>query len=55
MMINDDMIIICSQVSGLKQDELKVFPEEVSKILSDVQMMKGKQETIDSKISAIKQ
>ncbi|XP_056153790.1 heat shock factor protein 1 isoform X2 [Lampris incognitus] len=41
-------------VSAVKQEELKMSPEEVSKLLSDVQIMKGKQETMDSKITAMK-
>ncbi|KAM4631314.1 heat shock factor protein 1 [Polymixia lowei] len=41
-------------VSGLKQEELKMYPEEVTKILNNVQLMKGKQESMDSKIIAMK-
>ncbi|MEQ2278031.1 hypothetical protein XENORESO_011333 [Xenotaenia resolanae] len=33
---------------------MKISSDEVSKILSDVQLMKGKQETIDSRIIAMK-
>ncbi|CAL8299537.1 unnamed protein product [Lota lota] len=41
-------------VSSGKQEEGKVYPEEVSKILNDMQLMKGKQENIDSKITTMK-
>uniref|UniRef100_A0A3B3TL35 Heat shock transcription factor 1 n=1 Tax=Poecilia latipinna TaxID=48699 RepID=A0A3B3TL35_9TELE len=34
--------------------EMKISTDEVNKILSDVQLMKGKQETIDSRIIAMK-
>ena len=43
------------QVSSGKQEEGKVYPEDVSKILNDMQLMKGKQENIDSKITTMKQ
>uniref|UniRef100_UPI003AAA6A6C heat shock factor protein 1 n=1 Tax=Centroberyx gerrardi TaxID=166262 RepID=UPI003AAA6A6C len=42
------------KVSSVRQEEVKMSPEEVTKMLSDVQMMKGRQETIDSKIIAMK-
>ncbi|XP_055012876.1 heat shock factor protein 1 isoform X1 [Boleophthalmus pectinirostris] len=41
-------------VPSVRQDEVKTA-DEVNRILSDVQMMKGKQETIDSRISAMRQ
>ncbi|KAK3512050.1 hypothetical protein QTP70_028656 [Hemibagrus guttatus] len=41
-------------VSNIKHEDLKLSPEDVSKIISDVQHMKGKQESIDSKISTLK-
>ena len=44
-----------SQVSSLKQEDLKISTDDVSKILTDVQHMRGKQENIDSKIIAMKQ
>lgn len=43
------------QVSAVRQEEVKMSTEEVNKILSDVQLMKGKQETIDSRISTMRQ
>lgn len=43
------------QVSSVRQEEVKMSADEVNKILSDVQMMKGKQETIDSRILTMKQ
>lgn len=43
------------QVSSVRQEEMKISTDEVNKILSDVQLMKGKQETIDSRIIAMKQ
>lgn len=41
-------------VPSVRQDEVKAA-DEVNRILSDVQMMKGKQETIDSRINTMKQ
>ncbi|KAG7500849.1 heat shock factor protein 1 isoform X1 [Solea senegalensis] len=41
-------------VSSVRPDEVKISTEEVNKILSDVQLMKGKQETIDSRINTMK-
>ncbi|XP_041868074.1 heat shock factor protein 1 isoform X2 [Melanotaenia boesemani] len=43
-----------TNVSSVRQEEVKICTEEVSKILSDVQLMKGKQETIDSRIITMK-
>lgn len=43
------------QVSSVRQDEGKISADDMSKILNDVQLMKGKQETIDSRIIAMKQ
>lgn len=43
------------QVSSVRQDDSKICSEEVNKILNDVQLMKGKQETIDSRIVSMKQ
>ncbi|XP_062265575.1 heat shock factor protein 1 isoform X1 [Platichthys flesus] len=40
--------------SAVRQEEVKVSTDEVNKILTDVQLMKGKQETIDSRIGAMK-
>ncbi|XP_019125225.1 heat shock factor protein 1 isoform X2 [Larimichthys crocea] len=39
-----------TNVSSVRQEEVKMSADEVNKILSDVQLMKGKQETIDSRI-----
>uniref|UniRef100_A0A3Q3WX36 HSF-type DNA-binding domain-containing protein n=1 Tax=Mola mola TaxID=94237 RepID=A0A3Q3WX36_MOLML len=39
-----------TNVSAVRQEEVKMSAEEVNKILSDVQLMKGKQENIDSRI-----
>ncbi|CAG5887035.1 unnamed protein product [Menidia menidia] len=43
-----------TNVSSVRQEEVKISTEEVNKILGDVQVMKGKQETIDSRIIAMK-
>lgn len=43
-----------TNVSSVRQEEVKVSPDEVHKILNDVQLMKGKQETIDSRIIAMR-
>ncbi|KAM3596036.1 uncharacterized protein V6R79_007273 [Siganus canaliculatus] len=42
------------KVSSGRQEEVKVSAEEVNKILNDVQLMRGKQETIDSRIISMK-
>ncbi|KAI3359027.1 hypothetical protein L3Q82_015426 [Scortum barcoo] len=44
-----------TNVSSVRQEEVKMSAEEVNKILNDVQVMKGKQETIDSRIVAMRQ
>lgn len=41
-------------VSNIKHEDLKLSPEDVTKMITDVQHMKGKQETMDSKISTLK-
>ncbi|XP_060915182.1 heat shock factor protein 1 isoform X1 [Labrus mixtus] len=41
-------------VSSVRQEEVKVSSHEVNKILTDVQVMKGRQETIDSRIIAMR-
>ncbi|KAF7691004.1 heat shock factor protein 1 isoform X1 [Silurus meridionalis] len=41
-------------VSNIKHEDLKLSPDDVNKIISDVQHMKGKQESMDSKISTLK-
>ncbi|XP_018542169.1 heat shock factor protein 1 isoform X3 [Lates calcarifer] len=43
-----------TNVSSVRQEEVKISAVEVNKILNDVQLMKGKQETIDSRIIAMK-
>lgn len=43
-----------TNVASVRQEEVKISADEVSKILTDVQLMKGKQETIDSRIIAMK-
>ncbi|XP_052388521.1 heat shock factor protein 1 isoform X2 [Carassius gibelio] len=41
-------------VSNIKHEDLKLSTEEMSKMITDVQFMKGKQESMDSKISTLK-
>ncbi|XP_053189965.1 heat shock factor protein 1 [Scomber japonicus] len=41
-------------VSAVRQEEVKISADDMNKILTDVQLMKGKQETIDSRIMAMK-
>ncbi|KAL0961919.1 hypothetical protein UPYG_G00333370 [Umbra pygmaea] len=43
-----------TNVSNVKHEDLKMSTDDVSKILTNVQQIKGKQETIDSKIIAMK-
>uniref|UniRef100_A0A672Z9Z2 Heat shock factor protein-like n=1 Tax=Sphaeramia orbicularis TaxID=375764 RepID=A0A672Z9Z2_9TELE len=43
-----------TNVSSVRQEDMKMSADEVSKILTDVQLMKGKQEAIDSRIIAMK-
>ncbi|XP_048473227.1 heat shock factor protein 1 isoform X10 [Rhincodon typus] len=43
-----------TSISTVKPEEIKVRTDDVSKILSDVQIMKGKQETLDSKLLTMK-
>ncbi|XP_017285207.1 heat shock factor protein 1 isoform X2 [Kryptolebias marmoratus] len=43
-----------TNVSSVRQEEVKISADEVNKILNDVQVMKGKQETIDSRIITMK-
>ncbi|KAK0135161.1 Heat shock factor protein 1 [Merluccius polli] len=40
--------------TGKQQEEVKMCPDGVTKILNDMQLMKGKQENIDSKITTMK-
>ncbi|KAK2887584.1 hypothetical protein Q8A67_015812 [Cirrhinus molitorella] len=41
-------------VSNIKNEDFKLNTEDVSKMITDVQLMKGKQESMDSKISTLK-
>ncbi|XP_056597744.1 heat shock factor protein 1 isoform X2 [Triplophysa dalaica] len=41
-------------VSNIKQEDLKISSDNVSKMITDFQLMKGKQESMDSRISALK-
>uniref|UniRef100_A0A6J0UPS4 Heat shock factor protein 1 isoform X5 n=1 Tax=Pogona vitticeps TaxID=103695 RepID=A0A6J0UPS4_9SAUR len=41
-------------MSGIKNEDIKVRQDSVTRLLTDVQMMKGKQETMDSKLLAMK-
>ncbi|XP_034980514.2 heat shock factor protein 1 isoform X1 [Zootoca vivipara] len=43
-----------TNVSGIKNEDIKVRQDSVTKILTDVQAMKGKQENMDSKLIAMK-
>uniref|UniRef100_H3AZK5 Heat shock transcription factor 1 n=1 Tax=Latimeria chalumnae TaxID=7897 RepID=H3AZK5_LATCH len=43
-----------TSVSGLKSDDIKIRQDNMSKLLTDVQLMRGKQENIDSKLLAMK-
>ncbi|XP_044027274.1 heat shock factor protein 1 isoform X2 [Siniperca chuatsi] len=43
-----------TNVSSVRQEEVKMSTDKVNKILNDVQLMKGKQETIDSRIIAMR-
>ncbi|XP_077051015.1 heat shock factor protein 1 isoform X2 [Siphateles boraxobius] len=41
-------------VSNIKHEDIKYNSDDVSKMITDVQLMKGKQESMDSKISTLK-
>lgn len=43
-----------TNVSSVRQEDVKISAEDVNKILTDVQLMKGRQESIDSRIIAMK-
>ncbi|XP_015212965.2 heat shock factor protein 1 isoform X1 [Lepisosteus oculatus] len=43
-----------TNVSNIKHEDLKLRHDDVAKLLNDVQFMRGKQETMDSKIVAMK-
>lgn len=42
-------------MSAVRQEEVKMSPEDVNKLLNDIQAMKGKQENIDSRIMTMRQ
>ncbi len=42
-------------MSNIKHEDFKMGSEEMSKMITDVQLMKGKQESMDSKIGTLKQ
>ncbi|CAG11654.1 unnamed protein product, partial [Tetraodon nigroviridis] len=44
-----------TNVSAVRQEEVKMSTEEVNKLLSDIQAMKGKQENIDNRILTMRQ
>ena len=44
-----------TQVSTLRSEDIKIHQDSVTKLLTDVQLMKGKQESMDSKLLAMKQ
>ncbi|KAM4686569.1 heat shock factor protein 1 isoform 4-T4 [Amazona ochrocephala] len=43
-----------TSVSSLKNEDIKVQQDNVTKLLTDIQVMKGKQESMDSKLIAMK-
>ncbi|XP_053913727.1 heat shock factor protein 1 isoform X2 [Cuculus canorus] len=43
-----------TSVSNIKNEDIKVRQDNVTKLLTDIQVMKGKQETMDSKLLAMK-
>ncbi|KAH0617329.1 hypothetical protein JD844_015378 [Phrynosoma platyrhinos] len=44
-----------TNVSSIKNEDIKVRQDSMTKLLTDVQVMKGKQESMDSKLIAMKQ
>uniref|UniRef100_A0A663N774 HSF-type DNA-binding domain-containing protein n=1 Tax=Athene cunicularia TaxID=194338 RepID=A0A663N774_ATHCN len=42
------------KVSSIKNEDIKVRQDNVTKLLTDIQVMKGKQESMDSKLIAMK-
>ncbi|TNM92659.1 hypothetical protein fugu_018061 [Takifugu bimaculatus] len=44
-----------TNVSAMRQEEVKMSAEEVNKLLSDIHAMKGKQESIDTRIMTMRQ
>lgn len=55
VLVSTVTVCLLVQVSSVRQEEVKMSAEEVNKILTDVQLMKGKQETIDSRIITMRQ
>ncbi|NWI67045.1 HSF1 protein, partial [Todus mexicanus] len=49
-----DPLPFCLQVSNIKNEDIKVRQDNVTKLLTDIQVMKGKQESMDSKLIAMK-
>ncbi|MGH0133867.1 UNVERIFIED_CONTAM: hypothetical protein FKN15_017425 [Acipenser sinensis] len=43
-----------TNVSSIKHEDIKIRQDDVSKLLTDVQLMRGKQENMDSKLIAMK-
>ncbi|XP_077209624.1 heat shock factor protein 1 isoform X2 [Paroedura picta] len=43
-----------TNVSGIKNEDIRVRQDSVTKLLTDVQVMKGKQESMDSKLMTMK-
>ncbi|XP_041105086.1 heat shock factor protein 1 isoform X4 [Polyodon spathula] len=43
-----------TNVSNIKHEDIKIRQDDVSKLLTDVQIMRGKQENMDSKLIAMK-
>ncbi|KAL1783176.1 heat shock factor protein 1 isoform X1 [Sigmodon hispidus] len=44
-----------TSVSTLKNEDIKIHQDSVTRLLMDVQLMKGKQECMDAKLLAMKQ
>ncbi|XP_063041802.1 heat shock factor protein 1 isoform X2 [Engraulis encrasicolus] len=44
-----------TNVSNIKQEDVRLSTDEISKVLTDVQLMRGRQESMDGKLSAMKQ
>lgn len=42
-------------MSTLKSEDFRIRQDSVTKLLTDVQLMKGRQESMDSKLLAMKQ
>ena len=46
--------IFYGQISTGKGDDMKVKPDDVNRVLTDVRQMKGKQENMSSKLESMK-